>query len=216
MATEYAQNMTTPNAASAWDKRYSEAEMVWSLEPNEFVVEYLSDLPVGKMLDLGGGEGRNALWFASRGWHVENSDFSQVAVDKFLQRAEREGLTELCTGTAVDATNPESCVTKPVDLAVMAYLQIPAADLAAAIATAAKSLRPSGTLFGVWHARENLEHGFGGPPSPEMLPTHAELHEACDAVGLSVHTLTLRDRFFISGGQERKAIDVVLKASTGE
>ena len=206
--------MTTRNSPEAWDKRYAEAEMVWSLEPNEFVVEYLSDLPTGKMLDLGGGEGRNALWFASRGWHVENSDFSAVAVGKFLQRAEREGLTELCTGTAVDATNTESCVTKPVDLAVLAYLQIPAADLAAAIATAAQSLRSGGTLFGLWHARENLSRGFGGPPSPELNPTQEELRSACDALGLNVHTLTLRDRYFVSGGEERKAIDVVLLATT--
>jgi SAM-dependent methyltransferase len=206
--------MTTRNSPEAWDKRYAEAEMVWSLEPNEFVVEYLSDVPTGKMLDLGGGEGRNALWFASRGWQVENSDFSAVAVGKFLERAQREGLTELCTGTAVDATNPESCVTKPVDLAIMAYLQIPSTDLAAAISTAAQSLRSGGTLFGVWHARENLTEGFGGPPSPELNPTRDELRSACDALGLQVHTLSLRDRFFVSGGEERKAIDVVLLATT--
>lgn len=205
--------MTTRNSPEAWDQRYAESEMVWSLEPNEFVVEYLSDLPAGKMLDLGGGEGRNALWFASRGWHVENSDFSAVAVTKFLQRAEREGLLELCTGTTVDATHPESCVTKPVDLAVMAYLQIPAADLAAAIATAAHSLRPGGTLFGVWHARENLEYGFGGPPSPELNPTQDELRAACEAVGMKIETLTLRERYFVSGDQQRKAIDAVLLAT---
>ena len=205
--------MTTRNSPEAWDQRYAESEMVWSLEPNEFVVEYLSDLLAGKMLDLGGGEGRNALWFASRGWHVENSDFSAVAVTKFLQRAEREGLLELCTGTTVDATHPESCVTKPVDLAVMAYLQIPAADLAAAIATAAHSLRPGGTLFGVWHARENLEGGFGGPPSPELNPTQDELRAACEAVGMNIETLTLRERYFVSGDQQRKAIDAVLLAT---
>ena len=206
--------MTTRNSPEAWDERYAAAQLVWSQEPNEFVVEYLSDLPAGKMLDLGGGEGRNALWFASRGWHVENSDFSAVAVGKFLKRAEHEGLIHYCTGTAVDATNPESCVTKPVDLAVMAYLQIPVADLAAAMATAAQSLRAGGTLFGVWHARENLENGFGGPPSPDLNPTQEELRSACEALGLNVHTLTLRDRFFVSGGEERKAIDVILHAST--
>lgn len=206
--------MTTRNSPEAWDLRYAEAEMVWSLEPNEFVVEYLSHLPAGKMLDLGGGEGRNALWFASRGWRVENSDFSAVAIGKFLQRAEHEGLTDHCTGTAIDATHPESCVTKPVDLAVMAYLQIRSADLAAAIATAAQSLCSKGTLFGVWHARENLKHGFGGPPSPELNPTQDELRLACEALGLNIHTLCLRDRFFASGGEERKAIDVVLLATT--
>ena len=113
----------------------------------------------------------------------------------------------------MDATHPESCVTKPVDLAVMAYLQIPAADLAAAIATAAHSLRPGGTLFGVWHARENLEGGFGGPPSPELNPTQDELRAACEAVGMKIETLTLRERYFVSGDQQRKAIDAVLLAT---
>ena len=88
------------------------------------------------------------------------------------------------------------------------------ADLTAAIAAAAQSLRSGVTLFGVWHARENLEHGFGGPPSPELNPTQDELRAACEALGLTVHTLTLRDRFFVSGGHERKAIDVVLVATT--
>lgn len=205
--------MTKHNSPEAWDQRYAESEHVWSLTPNEFVVEYLSELRVGKMLDLGGGEGRNALWFASRGWHVENSDFSAVAIEKFLQRAEREGLTELCTGTAVDATNPESCVTKPVDLVVMAYLQIPEADLAAAIATAAQSLRAGGTLFGVWHARENLESGFGGPQNPAVLPTHDELRDACTEQGLSISTLTLREREVQTPEGIRTALDVVLFAT---
>ena len=205
--------MTTRNSPEVWDKRYAESDMVWSLEPNEFVVEYLSDLPAGKMLDLGGGEGRNALWFASRGWHVENSDFSAVAVEKFLQRAERESLTELCTGTAVDATNPESCVTKPVDLAVLAYLQIPAADLAAAIATAAQSLRSGGTLFGVWHARENLDGGYGGPQNQAVLPSQDELRDACEAEGLNISTLTLKEREVDTAEGVRIAIDVVLFAT---
>lgn len=113
----------------------------------------------------------------------------------------------------MDATHPESCVTKPVDLAVMAYLQIPAADLAAAIATAAHSLLPGGTFFGVWHARENLEYGFGGPPSPELNPTQDELRAACEAVGMKIETLTLRERYFVSGDQQRKAIDAVLLAT---
>lgn len=205
--------MTTKNSAEAWNQRYAQAPQVWSLTPNEFVVEYLSDLPVGKMLDLGGGEGRNALWFASRGWQVENSDFSQVAIEKFLARAENEGLTEQCTGTVVDATESTACVTAPVDLAVLAYLQIPAADLAQAVSTAAQALTSGGSLFGVWHARENLDGGYGGPPSPEVLPTQDELRSAAEAAGLKVTTLTLRNRDVVTCDETHTAIDVVLLAT---
>lgn len=205
--------MSTENPSSGWDRRYAESEMVWSLEPNMFVVEYLSDVPQGKMLDLGGGEGRNALWFASRGWHAENSDFSSVAVEKFLQRAERDGVLDLCTGTVADATQPEACVTGPVDLAVLAYLQLPASQLAQAITVAAQNLREGGTFFGVWHARENLEDGFGGPPMPEMLPTHEELRKAATTAGLTITELRLRDRIVTTDDGPRTAIDVVLLAT---
>ncbi len=205
--------MTTKNSAEAWNQRYAQAPQVWSLTPNDFVVEYLSDLPVGKMLDLGGGEGRNAVWFASRGWQVENSDFSSVAVKKFLARAEAEGLAAQCTGTVLDATQAEACVTKPVDLAVLAYLQIPAEALAQAIATAAQALAPGGNLFGVWHARENLDGGYGGPPSPEVLPTQEELRAAAEDAGLTVSTLTLRNRSVVTCDETHTAIDVVLLAT---
>ena len=39
------------------------------------------------MVDLAGGEGRNAIWFASRGWQAENVEFSEVALTKFRSRA---------------------------------------------------------------------------------------------------------------------------------
>ena len=204
--------MSTPNKAEAWDKRYAEAELVWSQEPNQYVVEYLSDLPVGKMLDLGGGEGRNALWFASRGWQAENSDFSAVAVDKFLQRAEQAGLTELCTGTVGDATNSQSCVTRPVDLSVLAYLQLLPADLGAALGVAMLNTRRGGTVFGVWHARENVTRGFGGPPARDLNPSMMELRAACEDLRLNIRTLELRERAVHVEGQDHIAIDVVLVA----
>jgi SAM-dependent methyltransferase len=205
--------MTINSGAESWNIRYADAEMMWSLEPNMFVVEYLSDLPQGKMLDLGGGEGRNALWFATRGWKAENSDFSSVAVDKFLLRAQRENVIELCTGTVADATQPEACVTGPVDLAVLAYLQLPASQLAQAITVAAQNLREGRTFFGVWHARENLTDGFGGPPMPEMLPTQEELRIAATTAGLTITELRLRDRIVTTDDGPRTAIDVVLLAT---
>ena len=176
-----------------WDERYSSSELVWSAEPNEFVVEYVGNLPPGRMLDLGGGEGRHALWFAQQGWLAENSDFSAVAIDKFLRSAEMLSVSDKVVGTVADATTPQSCTTAPVDLVVMDYLQLSREQLKQAIITAASHLAPQGTLFGVWHARDNLEHGYGGPPDPEVLPTVSELEQASgvaaplvDVWGLSI------------------------------
>jgi SAM-dependent methyltransferase len=195
-----------------WDKRYAAAETVWSLTPNQFVVEYLSDLPAGSMIDLAGGEGRNALWFATRGWKAENADFSGVALQKYTERAAAEGLSEQCIATQVDATNATPFALAPVDLGIIIYLQIEAEGLAAAIASLGAAIKPGGTFFGVWHARENLDGGFGGPQRPEWLPTKDELRTALDASGIPGATIELRNREVNVEGGTRTAIDVIAHA----
>lgn len=195
-----------------WDDRYRASELVWSSTPNQFVVEYLSDLPAGAMLDLAGGEGRNALWFAQRGWRAEVADFSSVAVERFMARATQAGVADRSAGTVADARRLTDYTYEPFDLVVMAYLQIPASDLTVAIAEAARVLASDGVFFGVWHARENLESGFGGPQNPSVLPTQDELRTAVERAGLTLKTLELRERTVETLEGVRTAIDVVLLA----
>ncbi len=77
--------------AHAWDDRYAAAELVWSVEPNQFVAAECADLPPGRAVDLAAGEGRNAIWLARRGWSVTAVDFSQVGLDKGRKLAVTEG-----------------------------------------------------------------------------------------------------------------------------
>jgi len=196
-----------------WDKRYEAADNIWSLTPNQFVVEYLSDLPTGSVIDLAGGEGRNALWFASRGWQAENADFSPVALKKFSDRAVQEGLADNCVATCIDATAAEpTFALAPVDLGMIIYLQIDAEGLAQAIVSLAAALKSQGTFFGVWHARENLDGGFGGPQDPAVLPTQDELRTACARAGLGEPLIAIKRRPVQVEGIERVAIDVVMVA----
>ncbi len=76
-----------------WDRRYGGTELIWTAEPNRFVVEELGDLPAGRALDLGAGEGRNAVWLAERGWRVTAVDFSPVALDKARRLARARGVS---------------------------------------------------------------------------------------------------------------------------
>jgi SAM-dependent methyltransferase len=198
--------------SSYWDNKYAQADSLWSLEPNEFVREALADLPVGRMVDIAGGEGRNALWFASRGWQAENVDFSQVALDKFLARATAAELLERVTATRADASTPAVFTLAPVDLVLIAYLQIPEDALAATIANAAEQLARGGQFFAVWHARENLERGFGGPQDPAVLPTQAQVRHMLGAAGLQLDSLELRERHLNVDGTPRVALDIVARA----
>lgn len=200
-------------SAEHWDQRYREAESVWSLEPNQFVVEYLSDLPTGSMVDIAGGEGRNALWFASRGWTVENFDFSGVAVDKFRERALRAGVLNRCVGTVGSALDPRACKTGPVDLAVIAYLQLAPAELSEAITVGVSNLKPGGIFFGVWHERSNIGRGLGGPQIAALNPSVDELVAHGRSAGLTIEVCEFRERPVTRDNATGMAIDVVLLGS---
>ena len=76
-----------------WDRRYAGAELVWTAEPNRFVVAELQDLAPGRALDVAAGEGRNAVWLASRGWQVTAVDFSAAGLDKGRRLAQARGVT---------------------------------------------------------------------------------------------------------------------------
>ena len=151
--------------AQAWDQRYAASDLVWSREPNQFVAAEVADLAPGTAVDLAAGEGRNAIWRASRGWTGYAVDFSQVALDKGARLAGELDVTWVCA----DATTwspPE-----PVDLVVMAYFQVPADDRRRAVRGAHAMLRPGGTLLLVAHDSTNIAEGTGGPQDPTVLMT---------------------------------------------
>ena len=160
------------------------------------------------MVDLAGGEGRNALWFAQRGWQVENVEISQVALGKFLKRAEHVGLVEDCFATHADALSAE--FTLQADLLVVAYLQLPAVSLAKALDNARDQLASDAMVFGVWHAKRNLTEGFGGPPMPEVLPSPDEL-EMWAKQNLVNYEVFELERVVEKEGSKHVAIDVILK-----
>lgn len=150
--------------ADAWDARYAAAEQVWSIEPNQLVASELAGLPAGDAVDLACGEGRNAIWLAERGWTVTGVDFSEVAVERARRTAGERQVTWV-VGDALTVELPE------VDLAVLAYLQLPADQRRTAVRRAFSALRPGGTLFLVAHDSTNLTEGTGGPQDAAVLYT---------------------------------------------
>lgn len=151
--------------AKGWDERYAAGELVWSAGPNQFVAAECADLPPGRAVDLAAGEGRNAIWLARNGWQVTAVDFSEVGLDKGRTLAGDTEVEWVCA----DATS--WLAPEPVDLVVIAYLQLPAAERRAAVRNAFSSLAPGGTLLLVAHDSTNLLEGTGGPQDPAVLMT---------------------------------------------
>lgn len=199
--------MSLTNSAEQWDRRYSASAQVWSLGPNQFVEAELRNLTPGFAVDLAGGEGRNAIWLLKKGWKVENVDISKVAIERFLERASQEGLSESTIGTVGDATAVQ--FSQLADLVVVNYLQLENQQLSSALNNALGQLTPSGEIFGVWHSRRNVTEGFGGPPDPEMNPSVEELQSWATATGKRFEVKELT-REVEREGELHTAIDVQL------
>lgn len=185
-----------------WDARYAESDAVWSLEPNAWLARTLEHLDPGTAVDLGAGEGRNALWLASLGWEVTAVDFSAVGLATGARRATELALDiEWVTADATTWVSPQQ-----VDLVVIAYLHLPEADVERVLGNAAGWLAPGGTLAVIGHDRANT---VGGPRDAELLYT-AELLRA-GASGLEIAECRQVQRSTPAG----IALDTVLVARAG-
>ena len=192
--------------STKWDQRYSASELVWTGRANQFVEAHLAELEPATAIDLGAGEGRNAVWLASRGWNATAVDFSQVGLDKAEQLA-AEHAVEITTVCA-DATSwePEG----PVDLVVLSYLQLPSPQQRIVLGHAATWLRPGGTLFVIAHDRSNVDHGYGGPPSADVCYTVDETVAALG--GLDVSIAEIAERSVDTPDGSRIALDTLVIA----
>ncbi|MGW2277520.1 FAD-dependent oxidoreductase [Streptomyces sp. NPDC001770] len=80
--------------AELWDERYRRSDRIWSGNPNTVLVREVSDLEPGRALDLGCGEGADAVWLAGRGWQVTATDLSRVALGRAAVHAVDAGVAD--------------------------------------------------------------------------------------------------------------------------
>ncbi|KQX66806.1 bifunctional 2-polyprenyl-6-hydroxyphenol methylase/3-demethylubiquinol 3-O-methyltransferase UbiG [Angustibacter sp. Root456] len=188
--------------ADAWDARYESQPMVWSAGPNALFAELTSDWPAGRALDVACGEGRTAIWLASRGWQVRAVDFSPAGIAKGRERATAEGLdVEWQVGDVRTAD-----LGTGYDLVALLYLQLPHDQMATVLARCVEALAPGGRLVVIAHDVDNLTRGVGGPRDASVLPSVALLREW--AAGAHIERAEQVERETPDGA----AIDVLLIA----
>jgi SAM-dependent methyltransferase len=155
---EREQRFGVAEEAAEWDTRYSERDgTMWSGRPNGRLVAEVAALTPGRVLDVGCGEGADAIWLARSGWVVTAVDISDVAVRRAREAAQQAGATvEWVCGDALQVPFP----AHSFDLVSMQYPALPKAAGEAAIRRLLDTVRPGGLLLAVYHDLddEHREH----------------------------------------------------------
>jgi SAM-dependent methyltransferase len=179
---------------------------VWSATPNRFLADEAANLPPGRALDLGAGEGRNAIWLAERGWTVTAVDFSDVAIDKARAIAEVRNLSVHWEVRDLLDYRPDEAA---FDFVILLYIHLPEHERSAVLASAAAALVPGGTLLVIGHDIDNIAHGVGGPQDPSVLYGAGDVVR--DIKGLQIVRATQVLRPVTTGEGEKNAIDVLVR-----
>jgi SAM-dependent methyltransferase len=164
-------------AAQVWERLYSESGPRWSGHPNQRLVEVAGELPPGRALDLGCGEGGDAVWLAQRGWTVTAVDVSSTALRRLTDLAQAGGVADRIETEQLDlATAFPASPDNGWDLVSAQFFQstitLPRASI---LRQGAAATAPGGLLLVVEHAE--------GPPGshhhdvvfPTLDETLAEL-----------------------------------------
>ena len=195
---------SAPSRRALWDERHAAREPIESPEPDPTLVDEIGALRPGRALDLGAGDGRNAIWLASQGWHVTAVDFSQVALDRGRALATARGVrVEWQLADLLEWTPGAS----RFDLVTLFFIHLPSDERRDVYARAAAAVAPGGTLLIVGHDRTNLVDGVGGPQDPTVLYTPGEI--AADLAGFRVDRADVARRRVLDGDGP---IDAIVRA----
>lgn len=158
--------MTKPSP-TFWDDRYADGDYVYGTEPNTFVRDHADRIPPGgRVLCLGAGEGRNAVYLATLGYDVVAVDGSKEGGRKTRELAAKRGVTvETVTADLASFEIP----AETYDGVTSIFCHLPPAIRAPLHAKVVRGLAPGGALLLEAYTPEQLGRGTGGPPVSEML-----------------------------------------------
>jgi SAM-dependent methyltransferase len=207
-------------AAEFWEALYRERGRAWSGRPNVALVREVADLEPGTALDLGSGEGGDAIWLAARGWTVTGVDVASNALALAETSAEEAGLGGRIRWLRADlgSWHPEGSYDLVTAHFLHSTVALPRVEV---LKRAARAVAPGGLLLVVGHSA--LPGPSAHPPEhapvgghhevPEMRQTPAEVLEslALDDAEWTVVTLELVEReTTMPGGESRRVTDNVV------
>ncbi len=151
-----------------WNARYDSPEYAYGTEPNDFLAAVASRIPVGRVLSLCDGEGRNGVFLATIGHDVTSVDSSHVGLAKAQRLASTRGvrLTTIVADLSdyvIDAQSWEGIVS--------VFCHLPPVLRRRVHEQVVRGLVPGGIFILEAYSVDQLRFGTGGPSSADLLPT---------------------------------------------
>jgi SAM-dependent methyltransferase len=196
----------------SWNQRYVEKRAMWSGNVNPVLEAVAEGLTPGRALDVGCGEGADALHLAQLGWETLGVEASSVA----LWRAHEEATSRSATPPlrvdwrVADMARPWNWREGEYDLVSLQFIHTDPASRAHIWAEALDAVAPGGTLLIVGHDEADAAKGVRRPP-PELCFGIDDLR-ALVPRGWSSVVSEVRERTQIVDGEEKTVGDVVLVA----
>lgn len=152
-----------------WNGRYAEQERLWSGRPNGALVAEIGGLTPGRVLDVGCGEGADAVWLASIGWDVTALDVSGVALERAAGHARDAGVAVCWVHAELAQAMLPPASFDLVSAQYPALLRTPDAAAERALLAA---VAPNGVLLLVHHAGMDTQpvHDGGFDPADYVWP----------------------------------------------
>jgi SAM-dependent methyltransferase len=159
-----------PAVQAQWDRRYAERERLWSGQPNGALVTEVAGLTPGRVLDVGCGEGADAIWLARGGWDVTAVEVSGVALERAARHARDAGVVVgwVHAGLVEAALAPAS-----FDLVSAQYPALLRTPDDAAERALLAAVAPGGVLLLVHHVGMDTQqlHDSGFDPADYVWPS---------------------------------------------
>jgi SAM-dependent methyltransferase len=191
-----------------FDALYARDEPVWSGEPNGALIDEIADAEPGRALDVGCGEGADAVWLAQRGWQVTALDVAAAALERAEQHAVEAGVDVRWLHRGLLEARLES---ESFDLVSAQYPALLHTAGDAAIRALLSLVAPGGTLLVVHHADIDVDearaHGF----DPSLYVSPEDVRLSLDE-NWDVLVNERRPRNIRGGAGAHHSHDLVLKA----
>jgi thioredoxin reductase/SAM-dependent methyltransferase len=208
----YRHDLATMFEQDAWEDRYRSRPVVWSGNPNPQLVAEATDLTPGRALDVGCGEGADAVWLACRGWQVTAVDIAPTAVARTAARAADAQVADRVTARQADL-RVEAPEPGAHDLVSAQFMHLPGAQWRDLVARLADAVAPGGTLLVVGHHPRDLRTTARRMHFPDLMFTAEQAADLLDPARWRVRVAQARPRAVVDpDGRDVTVHDAVLVA----